>query len=184
MRNYRFSRIFNDIGFEWIHERKLSISLRVLLGAPSLLRAFTAPRSIYFILCSLVSYLFPFIPFLFFRFVSSFLVSFPFCTLFIFHFLFSFGFCFRFFSFLLWFIHSFACGILFTVVAYSFAPFSFYAFLLPIVSVRFRFVLILFCMVASLSRRFFSFALCSVPFFVSVCRFHFSWCFFLSFPPL
>ena len=36
----------------------------------------------------------------------------------------------------------------------------------------------------SFSSLIFLFALCSVPFFVSVCRFHFSWCFFLSFPPL
>ena len=127
--------VFSDL----IPKLKLSISLRVLLGAPSLLRAFTAPRSIYFILCSLVSYLFPFLLFLFFRFVLSFLVSFPFCALFIFYFSFSFDFCFRFFPFFLCVIHSFACGILCTFVAYFFAPFSFYAFLLPNVSVRFRF---------------------------------------------
>ena len=66
--------------------------LRVLLGAPSLLRAFTAPCNIYFILCSFFSYLFRFLLFLFFRFVLSFFVSFPFCTL---YFVYVFIFCFH-----------------------------------------------------------------------------------------
>ena len=44
IRNYRFCRIFNDIGFEWLQKLKLSISLRVLLGAPSLsTRVYSAP---------------------------------------------------------------------------------------------------------------------------------------------
>ena len=73
---------------------KLSISFRILLGAPSLLRAFTASHNIYFVLCSFVSCLLRFLAFLFFRFVSlrfasfrfvlSFLVSFLSCILFMF----------------------------------------------------------------------------------------------------
>ena len=113
---------------------KLSISFRILLGAPSLLRAFTASHNIYFVLCSFVSCLLRFLAFLFFRFVSLRFVLLCFISVlyfvYVFIFLFSFGFYFCFFPVSLRFIHSFPSGILFTFVSCFFAAFSCYRFCL------------------------------------------------------